>query len=205
MECRSTTLGIFRPGTSDECLFQLYFNGTSSGARSDRSSPLLQRQVGRLSTVTPVRFPVAWPDGPGMRSLLFPCWTTNSSTLPQPHRRDVTQLWIRVSESQVFVLPSTRGSSGTVYCEAMSQGVSIVDTPGKEIADFIVDGQDGFLVPPNDPGSLVRAPRTLYGVPEFLRRIAQAGRIRFERTGVRWADSGSAHLELFEQLIRTSH
>ena len=115
------------------------------------------------------------------------------------HRETVT----RIAESHVFVLPSIRESLGTVYFEAMSQGVPVVGTAGEGIADFIVDGEDGFLVPPNDPEPLVRVMRALHETPDLSRRIAEGGRARFKRTGVRWADSVAAHLALFERLIRT--
>jgi glycosyltransferase involved in cell wall biosynthesis len=116
------------------------------------------------------------------------------------HREVVT----RIAESNVFILPSVRESLGTVYFEAMSQGVPVVATVGEGIADFIADGEDGFLVRPDDPEPLVRVMRALYGSPELSRRIGEAGRSRFERCGGRWGDSVSAHLELFEKLIRTN-
>lgn len=115
------------------------------------------------------------------------------------HREVVT----RIAESHVFMLPSVRESLGTVYFEAMSQGVPVVGTEGEGIADFIVDGEDGFLVPPNDPEPLVRVMRALHGTPDLWNRVSAAGRTRFEQSGVRWADSVSSHLKLFEQLIRT--
>ena len=116
------------------------------------------------------------------------------------HREVVT----RIAETHVFVLPSIRESLGTVYFEAMSRGVPVVGTAGEGIADFIVDGEDGFLVPPNDSGALVRVMRALCGSPDLSRRIAEAGRRRFERSGVRWTDSVAAHLALFERLIQTT-
>lgn len=115
-----------------------------------------------------------------------------------PHREAVT----RIAESHVFVLPSIRESLGTVYFEAMSCGVPAVGTAGEGIADFIVDGEDGFLVPPNDPQPVVRVLRALNESQDLCRRISEAGRLRFRRSGVRWADSVSAHLALFERLVR---
>jgi glycosyltransferase involved in cell wall biosynthesis len=116
------------------------------------------------------------------------------------HREVVT----RIAESHVFMLPSVRESLGTVYFEAMSQRVPVVGTAGEGIADFVADGEDGFLVQPNYSEPLVRILRALHGTPELSRRIGEAGRDRFERSGVRWTDSVSAHLGLFEQLIRNS-
>lgn len=114
-----------------------------------------------------------------------------------PHREVVA----RIGSSHVFALPSVRESLGTVYFEAMSQGVPVIATVGEGIADFIKDGVDGFLVRPDDPAPLVHVLQALHGSDELSRRIGKAGRARFERSGVRWADSVAAHLALFEQLI----
>jgi teichuronic acid biosynthesis glycosyltransferase TuaC len=116
------------------------------------------------------------------------------------HRAVVT----RIGESHVFVLPSVRESLGTVYFEAMSQGVPVVATAGEGIADFIQDGEDGFLVHADDPAALVRVMRVLQGSPDLWRRVASAGRICFERSKVRWTDSVLAHLALFDRLIRVN-
>jgi len=116
------------------------------------------------------------------------------------HRAVVT----RIGESHVFVLPSVRESLGTVYFEAMSQGVPVVATVGEGIADFIKDGDDGFLVRPDDPAALVRVMSALQKSPDFWGRIANAGRNCFERSKVRWTDSVSAHLALFERLIQAN-
>jgi len=113
------------------------------------------------------------------------------------HREVVT----RIAESHVFMLPSVRESLGTVYFEAMSQGVPVVGTAGEGIADFIQDGTDGFLVHPDDPEPLARLMRALRTEPELWNRISKGGRECFERSRVRWTDSVSAHLDLFEQLI----
>jgi glycosyltransferase involved in cell wall biosynthesis len=110
-----------------------------------------------------------------------------------------------IAESHVFVLPSVGESLGTVYFEAMSQGVPVVATVGEGIADFIKDEEEGFLVPPNDPEPLVRVMRELHGSPDLWNRISDAGRGCFERSGVRWTDSVAAHLDLFEQLIRNNN
>jgi len=111
---------------------------------------------------------------------------------------------IQIAESHLFVLPSVRESLGTVYFEAMSQGVPVVGTIGEGISDFITDGEEGFLVPANDPEPLVRIMRALHASPPLWDRISAGGRRCFERSRVRWSDSVSAHLALFEQLIRSN-
>ncbi len=116
------------------------------------------------------------------------------------HRETVT----RIGQSHVFALPSIRESLGTVYFEAMSQRVPVIGTVGEGIADFIADGKDGFLVPPDDPAALVQVLSALHRSNELWRQISEAGRARFEKTGVRWSDSVAAHVGLFEQLTRNN-
>lgn len=120
-------------------------------------------------------------------------------TGPLSHRETVS----RIAGSRVFALPSVRESLGTVYFEAMSQGVPVIATVGEGIADFIAHGEDGFLVPPDDPAPLVEVIRALHDRPELARRISSAGRTRFENSKLRWTDSVAAHLTLFEELLRT--
>jgi glycosyltransferase involved in cell wall biosynthesis len=115
-----------------------------------------------------------------------------------PHREVVTQ----IAQSHVFMLPSVRESLGTVYFEAMSQGVPVVGTMGEGIADFIDEGKEGFLVRPDDPEPLVRLMRALQTEPELWYRISEGARRCYKRSKVRWTDSVSAHLDVFEQLIR---
>lgn len=109
---------------------------------------------------------------------------------------------LRIAESHLFMLPSVRESLGTVYFEAMSQGVPVVGTIGEGIADFIADGEDGFLVPPDDPAPLVSVMRALHRSPELWSQRSAAAWRCFERSKVRWTDSISAHLALFERLIQ---
>jgi len=115
------------------------------------------------------------------------------------HRETVS----RIADSHVFALPSVRESLGTVYFEAMSQGVPVVATKGEGIADFIADGRDGFLVPPDDPAAVVQVWRALHDSKELRSKVAAAGRLRFERSGVRWTDSVAAHLALFRELTES--
>ena len=53
-----------------------------------------------------------------------------------------------------FVAPSRVESQGLAMCEAMSCGLPVIATNVGGIPEFVRDGVDGFLVPPNDPKSM---------------------------------------------------
>jgi len=92
-----------------------------------------------------------------------------------------------------------------VYFEAMSKGVPVIGTIGEGIADFLIDGEEGFLVPPDHPEALVRVLRALHGSPALWNRISAGALACFERSRVRWTDSVSAHHTLFERLVQGGH
>ena len=82
--------------------------------------------------------------------------------------------------SSVYVLPSYREGMPRTVLEAMATGRAIVttDTPG--CRETVVEGDNGFLVPPRDAGALAEAMRRFIAQPELAvamgkrsRRIAE--------------------------------
>ncbi len=114
-----------------------------------------------------------------------------------PHRRVLEHL----ARGHLFVLPSVRESLGTVYFEAMAMRVPVVGVRGEGISDYVTDGIDGFLVPPDDSTAIVKVMRTIYDQPERRQQIGDMGHALFDRSGVRWHDYVTAHLELFGRLL----
>ncbi len=106
-----------------------------------------------------------------------------------------------LARTHLFVLPSVREALGAVYFEAMAMRVPVVGVHGEGIADYVTNGQDGFLVPPNDIESIVAIMRAMYEQPSRRREIGEQGYALFERSGVRWHDCVLAHVELFEHLV----
>ena len=114
-----------------------------------------------------------------------------------PHR----QVLEYMAQAHLFVLPSVRESLGTVYFEAMAMRVPVVGVRGEGISDYVTDGTDGFLVPPDDLKAIVKVMRMMYDQPGRRQQIGDMGHALFDRSGVRWHDYVTAHLELFGRLL----
>jgi glycosyltransferase involved in cell wall biosynthesis len=78
----------------------------------------------------------------------------------------------------VFALPSRYEGLPTVVVEAMICGVPVVATAVNAIADLVVPGETGMLVPPHRPELLAAAVRYLLDSPAVAARMAAAARTR---------------------------
>jgi glycosyltransferase involved in cell wall biosynthesis len=78
--------------------------------------------------------------------------------------------------ADVFVLPSEREGMPLVLLEAMAMGLPIVatDIPGNR--DLVVDGQNGLLVPPEDPMSLRQALLHITADPNRYQYMSETSR-----------------------------
>jgi glycosyltransferase involved in cell wall biosynthesis len=104
-----------------------------------------------------------------------------------PLLRDRVRLlgWVERSERlmaacDVVVVSSRFESFGMVGVEAMSSGVPVVSINRGGPAETIVDGETGFLVPPEQPGAIAAQVVTLLGDPALRRRMGEAGRARVQ-------------------------
>jgi len=68
--------------------------------------------------------------------------------------RSEIQMFLGICD--VFVLVSVLESFGIVYIEALSLGKPVIGSRGEGDEDFIVDGENGFLVDPNDTDELAQ-------------------------------------------------
>ena len=89
---------------------------------------------------------------------------------------DTLRSWYCASD--VLVQPSLREAFGIVAVEAMACALPVIATEGTGLADVVVDGETGFLVPTRDSAMLATRLRALL-VDEPLRRaMGEAARRR---------------------------
>ena len=104
-----------------------------------------------------------------------------------------------MSRSQFFVMPSVREGFGVVYLEAMASGCITIGTEGEGIADLIVSGQNGFLVPPNDSVSIANTIEWCLQNLDKAKEIARKG--KQDALAMTWQRNAKEYVELFIELI----
>ncbi len=112
-------------------------------------------------------------------------------------RSDVPRL---LAESDVFVLSSRSEGMPISVLEAMAAGLPVVASAVGGVREQVVQGETGYLVPPDDPQALAGALRRLLADPELRRRLGDAGRARAELC-FDLARFRRDHLRLYERLL----
>lgn len=98
-----------------------------------------------------------------------------------------------LSVADVFSIHTLHEGFGVVYIEAMSMGLPIVTTRAAGNEDIIKDGENGFLVPPNDPRKLADKIISLLKDSESRQRMSthnrEAALEKFDLTNIaeKWA------------------
>ena len=103
-----------------------------------------------------------------------------------------------MAKAEFFVMPSHPEGFGIVYLEAMASGCLTIGTAGEGIADVIRSGENGFLVPPNDPNAIVKGIDWCLTHPEDAAAIAERG--RKDALRLTWAHNAAQYIQLFEEL-----
>ena len=78
-------------------------------------------------------------------------------------------------DADIFVLPSTTEAFGVVFLEAMASGLPVIGTDVGGIPEIIRDGQNGLLVPPNQPDLLANAIIELLSNRDLYLRMQKMG------------------------------
>ena len=112
-------------------------------------------------------------------------------------RGDVPAL---LAGSDVFVLSSRSEGLPVSVLEAMAAELPIVASNVGGLAELVVDGESGILVPPGDPESLAGALRRLIEDPELRRGLGAAARARAEAS-FDLASFQRAHVELYDRQL----
>lgn len=81
----------------------------------------------------------------------------------------------------IFVMPSLAESFTRVNLEAMAMGKPVVATAVGGTPEAIVDGDTGFLIPPNDPAAIADRVQILLENPHLIKQMGQRGRERVSK------------------------
>lgn len=83
-----------------------------------------------------------------------------------------------LAAADVVVVPSRQEGLGVAALEAMAAGKPVVVTRVGGLAEVVVDGESGLVVPPEDPAALAEALRRLLQEAALRARLAAAGQVR---------------------------
>lgn len=78
--------------------------------------------------------------------------------------------------SDVVVVPSLQEAWSLVVTEAMASGKPVIGTNVGGIPDQIIDGYNGFLVPPRNPKSIAEKILWLYENQDQTKKMGMCGR-----------------------------
>ncbi len=90
------------------------------------------------------------------------------------------ELAVRLAHSDVLIMPSSYEGFGIVYLEGMGFGLPAIASTAGAAREIISDGENGFLVPPDDPDALGEAIKTLSQDRTCLLQMSIAARQRYE-------------------------
>lgn len=103
---------------------------------------------------------------------------------PAPQPAFSEEKWRLLANHDIFVFPSYYRSENLplVIIEAMAASLPVVATDWRGIKSLVVPGETGLLVPPRDVSGLASAIRSLAESPTTRTSMAEAGRLKYERS-----------------------
>jgi glycosyltransferase involved in cell wall biosynthesis len=112
------------------------------------------------------------------------------------YRSDIAQILVA---ADLLALTSDKEGLPIVILEAMAMRCPIVSTRVGEIPKVLRDGQDAWIVPPNDVAALTAAMREALAHPEVAKARAASAHAQFVSHYSR-NSMGARYLEVYEQV-----
>lgn len=142
--------------------------------------------------------PVATPELGRLMALSHALGAERQVTFTGQRRRE--QLRYYYSAANVFVTTPWYEPFGITPVEAMACGTPVVGTAVGGIKTTVVDGETGYLVPPNDPDALAERLAWLYRHPHLAQRLGWAG-MRRAYQNFTWSNVATQLVNVYESVL----
>lgn len=142
--------------------------------------------------------PAATPELGRLMALAAELGIAHSVTFTGQRRR--AQLRYYYSAANVFVTTPWYEPFGITPVEAMACGTPVVGTAVGGIKTTVVDGETGYLVPPDDPDALAERLAWLQRHPHVAQRMGWAG-MRRAYQGYTWRNVADQIANVYESVI----
>jgi glycosyltransferase involved in cell wall biosynthesis len=106
----------------------------------------------------------------------------------------------RMSNADIFSMPSRSESFGMVYLEAMAYGKPAIGCSGTGAEDIIVQGKTGLLVPKENIEGLAEALENLMSNRTWAKQLGEAGRKRAALFS--WQSTAEQYNVLYQEVLR---
>jgi len=113
-----------------------------------------------------------------MQSLATDLGISDRVTIKDWIQSEAKNAWLR--DTNAFILPSQNEGLPNAMLEAMAWGKALIVSPVGGIPEFVTDGVEGFLVPPDDIDAIADAIRKLAENPDLRVQMGMAARKRVE-------------------------
>ncbi len=120
----------------------------------------------------------------------FKCWLDGDALAEQ------------LQQANLFVFPSRHEGMPNAVLEAMACGLPVIATRIAGNEELVVDGENGLLIPPEDPVALRSALLELMENPAMRQQMGAASRKRVE-ANYSWSQIASEYLELVKAVSLT--
>ena len=115
-------------------------------------------------------------------------------------RKNQSEVYSYLNESDIFCLPSWDEAFGVVYIEAMSVGLPVIACKGQGIEDVVTDGLTGLLVKPKETVSVKDAIEKLIRNPKLRHEIGQRAK-ELILNKFTWSANVKKYIEIYQELL----
>ncbi len=105
------------------------------------------------------------------------------------------------NKSDIFVLPSNGDSFGNVFCEAMACGLPVIAAACGGVQEFVVEGENGYLVEPNNSNMLAEKIKYLAVNKEIRLRMLKANVVKMKEL-FSWEAVCKKQTDVYDEILK---